>query len=508
VTAWEPEGASAAHVGDFDFEPARAVADAVLYEGYVLYPYRASAKKNHVRWQFGVLVPPAYAEAEPDEASWTQTECVVEPGDDTVLHARVRFLQLQAKRVEVRDGPGSDAFRVVDSLEAAGELHLTWDEAVDRDIDVSVPVSELWSGEERAIPFDVPGGLEVADLPPVGGSPARVTRERWPLRGTLVVGLEDLDSPYGIARLQVRIRNETPFDGAAGRDGALRGSLLSAHLLLGLHGGSFVSSLDPPEWSKPYVEGCTNVDAFPVLVGPDRRSDLMLSSRIVLYDRPQIAPESPGDLFDATEIDEILSLRTMALTDAEKREARATDPRAAEIIDRVDAMPQELLDRLHGAVRYVREAGGRTTATPWEAEIEPDTSGPRAAAPADPSTVPAWQEGVPWWDPGQDASVSPETDHVDVNGARVSRGSVVRLRPGVRRADAHDLFLQGRLAHVEAVLFDVDGSAHLAVTLLDDEAADLMQMHGRFLYFAPDEVEPVPDADVDTGRLEVTEARP
>jgi hypothetical protein len=465
----------------FDFEPARAVADAVLYEGYVLYPYRASAKKNQVRWQFGVLVPPAYASADPHESSWAQSECIVDPGDDAVLHMRARFLQLQAKRVEVRDGPDAGTPRVVDALEVAGTLHVTWDEAVDREIDVVVSMSELRSGSEREFPFDVPGGTEVEPLGVVDGSPARVTRERWPLRGSLVVRLEELDSPYGIARLRVRIRNETPFDGSAGRDEALRGSLLSAHLLLGLRGGSFVSSLEPPEWAKPYVEACTNVDAFPVLVGPPDRSDLLLSSRIVLYDRPQIAPESPGDLFDATEIDEILSLRTMSLTDEEKREARATDPRAAEIIDRVETMPQDLLDRLHGAIRYVREAGSGPAAVPREAEVEP-------------SAVPAWQEGVPWWDPGQDASVSPETDHVDVDGTPVSRGSFVRLRPGVRRADAHDLFLQGRTARVEAVLFDVDGSAHLAVTLHDDEAADLMQMHGRFLYFAPDEVEPVDPA--------------
>ncbi len=84
----------------------------------------------------------------------------------------------------------------------------------------------------------------------------------------------------------------------------------------------------------------------------------MLSSPIILEDYPRVAPESPADLFDATEIDEILTLRTMALTDEEKREARATDPRAAALIDRVDNMPPEMLDRLHGAIRYLREAQG------------------------------------------------------------------------------------------------------------------------------------------------------
>ena len=61
---------------------------------------------------------------------------------------------------------------------------------------------------------------------------------------------------------------------------------------------------------------------------------------------------------------------------------------------------------------------------------------------------------VPWWDPAADASVSPDTDHVLVAGQKLSRGSRVRLRPGVRRADAQDMFLAGRAAIVEAVLLD------------------------------------------------------
>jgi hypothetical protein len=98
---------------------------------------------------------------------------------------------------------------------------------------------------------------------------------------------------------------------------------------------------------------------------------------------------------------------------------------------------------------------------------------------------------TPWWDPGADGSVSPDTDHVVVAGHRVARGSRVLMRPGSRRADAQDLFLAGREAQVEAVLHDVDGQVHLAVTPVDDPAADLQRSHGRFLYFAPDEVEPL-----------------
>jgi len=127
-----------------------------------------------------------------------------------------------------------------------------------------------------------------------------------------------------------------------------------------------------------------------------------------------------------------------------------------------------MLDRLHGAMRYLRDA----TARP-----EPD-------APTAPETP-------PWWDPGSDASVSPETDAVRIGDVDVSRGSRVRLRPGARRADAQDMFLEGRIATVEAVFSDVENQNYLAVTLEDDPAAELYQWHGRYLYFSPDEVEPL-----------------
>jgi hypothetical protein len=97
---------------------------------------------------------------------------------------------------------------------------------------------------------------------------------------------------------------------------------------------------------------------------------------------------------------------------------------------------------------------------------------------------------APWWDPEADASVSPGTDAVTVNGCQVARGSRVTLRPGVRRADAQDMFLAGRPAVVAAVRYDVEDRAYLAVTLADDPDPELRSAHGRFLYFAPDEVEP------------------
>ena len=264
---------------------------------------------------------------------------------------------------------------------------------------------------------------------------------------------------------------------------------------------------DHPEWAAAEVAACTNVGTWPVLAGPADCRDLVLSSPVILYDHPEIAPESAGDLFDATEIDEILTLRTMALTDEEKREARATDPRAADLIDRLDGLPPEMLERLHGAIRYLEPGGGpsRPPGGPGPGAGQPGARAP-GGQPARQPEVPRpgrfpgggrrRRAGVPdarapWWDPGADTSVSPETDHVVIDGVTVARGSKVRMRPGARRADAQDLFLSGREALVEAVLHDVDGKVHVAVSPASDPVAELQRSHGRFLYFAPDELEPI-----------------
>ena len=107
-------------------------------------------------------------------------------------------------------------------------------------------------------------------------------------------------------------------------------------------------------------EGCRNVGAWPVLAGDEGQRDTMLSSPIILYDYPQIAAESAGDLFDGTEIDEILLLRIMTLTDEEKREIRSSDERARQILERTDNMPVEQFMKLHGAIRGLRPLKGST----------------------------------------------------------------------------------------------------------------------------------------------------
>ena len=458
-----------------NFDAARSVADTLLYEGYVLYPYRASAKKNQVRFQFGVVAPRVYAEAVGTEDKpavvsgaaepWrTRTEVLVEPGDDADVHVLLRFLQLQARTVE---RPTADGFEVVGELEAGGTTLVTWDEAVEQSVEVVVSVPALLAGQ-RVEPFSFPPGEEIEDTP---GGEARVVRRRWPLAGRIVLTACEIPGPYGVVRLRLDVENEsdwTAADPVAARDDALRCSLLSAHSLIGVSRGRFISLVDPPEWARPLTQACDNRHTWPVMLG-----DVMLSSPIILYDNPEIAAESPGDLYDALEIDEILSLRTLTLTDEEKAEARATDPRAARIIDRVDTMSEEILSRLHGALRSVEPI-------PQEAP------------------VPGKSPDVPWWDPGADSSVDPETDSVLVGGVMVSKGSRVKLRPGRalddpngarRLTDGQDLFYDGRTAIVQGVFFDVDGAEYLAVSLEDMPEVDLA--HGRFLYFNPEEVEPL-----------------
>jgi hypothetical protein len=459
------------------FELARKVADAVLYEGYLLYPYRASAAKNQARWQFGVLMPRRWSEGGPDEPWATRTECLLEPEKATTVRVLVRFLHVQAKTVEVVDVEAG-TFHEVDALPVDGSELVPWDEAAEQEVTVEAPLARLLAGE-LVTPFERPGGRRVEPVHTAGGRLAgRTVRHRWPVLGEVRLSAERLDGPYGLVRLRLGLGNASAWhDPGADRAVALRRSLVAAHSLIGIDHGVFLSLLDPPEWAKPAAEACQNLHTWPVLIGDEGRRDAMLSSPIILYDHPTIAPESPGDLFDATEIDEILTLRTMALTEDEKREARATDERAAAIIDRVDNMPPELLERLHGAVRYLRGAEGSG---------EPQGGAPVNREGAEQEEEP---ELVPWWDPGADRTVSPETDGVVVAGVTVAKGSRVRLRPG-QRADAQDMFLAGRLATVEAVFLDVDGNRHLAVTLDEDPAADLQRWHGRFLYFSPDEVEP------------------
>jgi hypothetical protein len=449
---------------------ARQVADAVLFEGYVLYPYRASAAKNKLRWQFGVLVPPAWSAAG-EEHDFQRTECLMEPKRGATLALEVRFLHTQRRVVQEARPDGT--FETVRELRLDDRILVPWDEGLEERVELTVSVAEL-TGDGVVFPFTRPAAQ---DTEPVTDAQGRVVgqlvRRREEISGAVRLSTSELDGPYRVERLSVVVENTSSWVPAGGgdRDAALPYSLVASHVLLRLDVGAFLSMTDPPEWARGAVAACRNLHTWPVLAGEPGSGDLVLSSPIILEDHPAIAPESPGALYDATEIDEILALRTAALTDEEKREARGTDARAAAVIDLADTMPPEVLERLHGAVRSLREVTGQQELDE-QAVFRPET---------------------PWWDPGGDASVDPDRDHVMVDGRTVRAGSRVVLRPGLRHTDAQDLFLHGRSALVEAVLHDVDGGVHIAVTVDDDPGADIRREQGRFLYFQPDEVEVLED---------------
>ena len=276
------------------------IVNALLYEGYILYPYRASSVKNRLRFNFGIVYPKAYAEAQSgNDACSMQTQCLVNGGES--LEICVRFLRLIESD---REG---------------------WQEAMECRVDL--PKCPLTS----------------------------ITRDF--LEGGISGTVEVLAEPVheNVTRITIRIANTTNSSGTETRDAALTHSLISAHTILGIDGGEFISLLEPPDALAHAAAECCNIGTWPVLVGEPGDKTTLLSSPIVLYDYPSIAPESPGDLFDSTEIDEILTLRVLTMTEQEKIEARATDPRARRILDRAESLNEDQLAALHGTFRT---AGG------------------------------------------------------------------------------------------------------------------------------------------------------
>jgi hypothetical protein len=339
------------------------IARAVLYEGYMLYPYRPSSVKNKQRWNFGVLYPPAYSEAQNGtEPCMSQTECLMAGAVIPALEVRVRFLQLVERTVGKFAAPlmelpqGSEpGFKLVDRLEVNGKVHQPWQEAVEREVSLQLVYGDSLSFEPSSHEFVFSSGRQVEELRNSDGLIiGAIVREYQDLR----VGVEIATRAHGanIFRVTVRVRNLTPCNvhRQITRDQALTFSLLSAHTVLGAKNGHFISLLEPRDDLRELAARCRNIGTWPVLVGKADERDTLLSSPIILYDYPQIAPESAGDLFDGTEIDEILSLRIMTMTDEEKREMRESDERARQILERTEALPPEQLMKLHGVVRSLR----------------------------------------------------------------------------------------------------------------------------------------------------------
>jgi hypothetical protein len=340
------------------------IADAVLYEGYILYPYRPSAVKNQQRWNFGALCPESYSVAQRGtEACVMQTECLVQGSGNAALDVKVRFLHLLMREVceltkplpELDEGVELD-FHAVASLEVNGKLFQTWQEACERDVPMPCIKLNETLIKPRRLTFTFPSSHEVEILrdESSGQIVGRINRRQQAIEGAIeVTAAQVRDEAF---KITVRILNLTPFEDATqkSRDEALMRSLVSTHTILRVREGEFASLLDPPEALSEVAASCSNVGTYPVLVGEEGTQDCMLSSPIILYDYPQIAPESAGELFDGTEIDEILTLRIMTLTDEEKHEMRGADERARKILERTETLPLEQLMKMHGAMKGKR----------------------------------------------------------------------------------------------------------------------------------------------------------
>jgi hydrogenase maturation protease len=338
-------------------EQVKEIANAVLYEGYLLYPYRHSAIKNRQRWTIGVVYPREYSEANGGlEPSTMQTECLVtgQGNENPSLNIHIRFLHLllhttkQAAPLTDQSNPRYDgAWSLAGSME-----HEPFEEGIEREVSiVDCSLRDLLT-QQRVIEIDFPGQRIVEETTDVSGS--TIVREQLPVSGTIVLSVASVDKD--LFKLRVRIENRTSGTGALlGRHNEVfLQSFVSTHTIMQVQQGAFISLLEPPDALQASVQACQNLHTWPVLIGSEGERDVLLSSPIILYDYPQIAPESPGNLFDGTEIDEILTLRILTLTEDEKEQMRHGDKHAREILERTEALTPEQLMKLHGTMRSLR----------------------------------------------------------------------------------------------------------------------------------------------------------
>jgi len=452
-----------------NFHAADDIARAVLYEGYLLYPYRPTAIKNRQRWSFGGLYPIGCTSL---GAAQLQTQCLIEADANTRIEARVRFLQPMARRLGELLPPllswpcdREPAYHPVAALQCDGRRYYSWDESMERELTLPpVSIEQLCAGLPP-LEFTFPASRT---LEPIAATDGRIcgliARCQAAVSGRVSVAIDPLAA--GTWRLTLGIDNTTSLAAVTAappasttalpasttaplaapmfdRGAAQLAAFMSTHIILGAEHGAFVSLIDPPEHLAQAARSCVNQSAWPVLVGAEGARDTLLCSPIILYDYPKIAAESPGDLYDGTEIDEILTLRILTMTAAEKQEMAAGGERARALLARTESLSPEQLLQLHGVMRS-----------------------PRAAA-----------DGI------QAADGSQKTVSLHV-------GDQVRLRPR-SGGDIIDSALAGQVAMIEAIEVDFENRVHVAVTLNDDPGRDFghERMPGHRFFFSPEEIE-------------------
>ena len=437
------------------------IVNAVLYEGYILYPYRASSKKNRQRFTFGRVYPEEYSVAQKGmEPCSMQTEVLVRAfAPECTLDISVRFLHPMLREVGVLDAPlaelpatGEPAFQLVNEKLIGEKLYQTWQESVERAVELPPLVLRDAVPGACDFHFEASRNLEaIHDGAEVG---AVFVRRQEALAGTVETRVTPVDAET--SRVTIRILNKTPVPIALleNQDAIVMRTFASTHTVLHVRAGEFISLLEPPPQYEAATKACQNVNTWPVMVGDAEKKEreTMLSSPIILYDYPQIAPESAGDLFDGAEIDEILTLRIMTMTDEEKREMRGVDDHARRILERTEMLPEDHLLKIHGAMRPT------VTAESNEEFFNP---------------VRALKSSI-------------------VNGVELKAGDKVRIWPK-KRADIMDMALEGKVATIEALEYDLENQVHFALVIDDDPGRDmgLLRQSGHRFFYSADEVEPL-----------------
>ena len=343
------------------------VVNAVLYEGYILYPYRASSKKNRERFTFGRVYPEDYSIAQHGaEPCMMQTECLLRnESKDALVTISVRFLHPMAREVGMLRTPiaempadGLPDFEVVPDLRVGEQLYQTWQEVVEQKVEVpTFPCAKR--GRRNAISSFRPSRA----IEPIRGDDGKINailvRRQDAVRGVIEVAAQPIDDV--VFKITVRILNRTPVppNDLENQSAIIMRTFTSTHTILHAQGGEWLSLTRSAGRLRGSGRGLQEYRHAGRSSSAIKRS----TSATRCFPRPssftitrKIAPESPGDLFDGLEIDEILTLRVMAMSDAEKIEMRQVDEQARSILERTENMSSDHLLKMHGVMRVVRSS--------------------------------------------------------------------------------------------------------------------------------------------------------
>lgn len=241
-----------------------------------------AALENEQRFAWGGVYPKGW----PEGPSELVVQCLVEGDGEPTVDVRARFLQVVRRQLHDVSG------EAVDDLTVGGERQLSRDEAIER---------EVVAGDGA---FRIAAGQEEEDLE---GGAGTVVRSWEPLAGVLSVVSRQLRP--GLRRVTVRVANTAPWDGAP-LEATLRRTLCSTHAVLQARDGAFVSLANPPAELARAAADCRQEGLWPVLAGKTGERRTMVASPLLLDDHPQMATESPADLFDGGEIEGLLVLST------------------------------------------------------------------------------------------------------------------------------------------------------------------------------------------------------